>query len=147
MAANDWSSQLAVTKKNGTQNLSRTRRRAGVSEQAKLATTVRHAIQSQLATPSAHSMIVVVAENLSINVRTLQRRLASAGTSFRDLLSECRRQKALRELAESDRPVGDVSLRLGYSDPAHFARAFRRWTGSTPIEYRRSAWRQDDNSP
>ena len=85
--------------------------------------------------------IAAVAARLRMNIRTLQRHLEHAGIPFRSLLSECRQQRAFRELREGNRPIREVASRLGYSDPAHFARAFRRWTGRSPSEYRRQVTR------
>lgn len=79
--------------------------------------------------------ILAVATRLSVNVRTLQRRLAHVSSNFRTLLDECRRQQAERQLEHTDLSVSEVSRRLGYSDPAHFVRAFRRWTGQTPTRF------------
>ena len=94
------------------------------------------AITQLLASPSDTPSIQGVATLLQIQVRTLQRRLGSSGLQFRALLSECQRRQALKELGSAELQVKDVASRLGYSDPAHFARAFRRWTGRSPIEFR-----------
>ncbi len=80
--------------------------------------------------------IVDVAADMSLNVRTLQRRLATEGAPFRTLLDQCRRERALKEIARGHRSVGEISALLGYSDPSHFVRAFHRWTGDTPTHYR-----------
>ena len=80
-----------------------------------------------------------VAAQLSVTVRTLQRRLKAGGISYRDLLGECQRRIALEELSRDELTIREVAIGLGYSDPAHFVRAFRRWTGCSPIEYRREA--------
>ena len=113
------------------------RRPASNSSAARFAATVKASILDMLAEPDPDPTIVAIANQLSLNVRTLQRRLESAGVPFRDLLSECRRERALRELSDGKRSISEVSVSLGYTDPAHFARAFRRWTGKSPIEYRR----------
>lgn len=76
-------------------------------------------------------------QTLGISPRSLQRRLAARGTSFEALLDQWRQGRARHYLAESPLPVGSVARALGYSDPAHFVRAFRRWEGLTPM-----AWRQ-----
>ncbi len=94
------------------------------------------AITQLLASPGDTPSIHGVAALLQIQVRTLQRRLGSSGLQFRTLLSDCQRRQALRDLGSADLHVKDVASRLGYSDPAHFARAFRRWTGRSPIEIR-----------
>lgn len=80
--------------------------------------------------------IVDVAADMSLNVRTLQRRLAASGVPFRTLLDECRREHALRDVQSGRLSISDISTRLGYSDPSHFVRAFRRWTGAAPTRYR-----------
>ena len=110
----------------------------GRCSKRKFEAAVRHAISLLLAEPQPSPTIVAVADQLSMNVRTLQRRLESVGIPFRELLSDCRQRLARGELSGSDDPIAELSIRLGYSDPAHFARAFRRWTGSSPVEYRRA---------
>lgn len=77
-----------------------------------------------------------VAASLSMNVRTLQRHLAAWGVTFEQLLDDLLFHTAMIELREAGRSVTDVAFDLGYSDSAHFTRAFRRWTGYTPREYR-----------
>lgn len=79
-----------------------------------------------------------VAACLELNVRALQRQLGKRQLTFRGLLDECRRKRAVDELVSARLPIAVVANRLGYSDPAHFARAFRRWTGRTPSDYRKA---------
>lgn len=83
--------------------------------------------------------ILEVAVALSMGVRTLQRRLARNSLTYRELLERCRHQLAEDQLRASAASVAEISRRLGYSDPAHFVRAFRRWTGRTPSRYRSEA--------
>jgi AraC-like DNA-binding protein len=71
--------------------------------------------------------------------RTLQRRLAEAGTSFVAELERHRARRAREMLAEGRLSVGEIAFALGYSEPSTFHRAFRRWTGTTPAEFRREA--------
>ena len=82
--------------------------------------------------------IAYVAERLSMHVRTLQRRLADEQLVFRELLGECRRRRATEALLAGELSIAAIAARLGYSDAAHFARAFRAWTGHTPSSYRRA---------
>ncbi len=70
------------------------------------------------------------------SARTLQRRLRSAGLTYGHLVAEARRASAEQLLADRSRTIADVARRLGYSDPAHFTRAFQRWTGVTPRAFR-----------
>ena len=72
------------------------------------------------------------------SVRTLQRRLAERGTSYSQLLEELRHDLALYLLRDPDLQASEISRELGYRDPAIFTRAFRRWTGQTPSQYRRT---------
>lgn len=69
--------------------------------------------------------------------RTLQRRLSEAGLSYRDLLRSALQRRAVRLLRQSDRSIGEISSMLGYDDPAHFSRAFERWSGIPPTHWRR----------
>ena len=82
--------------------------------------------------------IDLVADALGTSVRTLQRRLADAGASFKTLLDRSRLAAAVHVLQHTDAKVVDIALDLGYSEHAHFSRAFRRWMGLTPREYRRA---------
>lgn len=95
-------------------------------------------IDSFLADGCGVPTIAYVAERLSMHVRTLQRRLAAEQLVFRDLLGDSRRRRAVEALSAGHQSIAAIASRLGYSDPAHFARAFRAWTGRTPSSYRRT---------
>ncbi|WP_245444129.1 AraC family transcriptional regulator [Bradyrhizobium sp. Y36] len=69
--------------------------------------------------------------------RTLQRRLGDAGLSYSDLLRNALQRRAVRLLCQTDRSIGDIASTLGYDDPAHFSRAFERWSGIAPTRWRR----------
>ena len=97
---------------------------------------VKRLITALLAGGSGVATIDRVAERMATSVRTLQRRLRAAGLTYSDLVQEARRAAAQRMLAERRTGIGDVARALGYSDPAHFTRAFQRWTGSTPRDFR-----------
>ena len=85
--------------------------------------------------PSGIFELTAVARDLGTSPRQIQRELAAEGTSFRDVFSDVRRKLALHYLARGHASASDVALLLGYSEPAAFHRAFRRWTGKTPAEY------------
>jgi AraC-like DNA-binding protein len=70
-------------------------------------------------------------------VRTLQRQLAEAGITHEALVGRARYATAAAVLEETDLKILEIALDLGYSDHAHFTRAFRRWAGCSPQEYRR----------
>ena len=71
-----------------------------------------------------------------MTVRTMHRHLDDAGTSFRNIRDELLRQRAEALLLERRVPIGEVSYLLGYAEPSNFHRAFRRWTGFAPAEWR-----------
>jgi AraC-like DNA-binding protein len=77
-----------------------------------------------------------VARALAISTRSLQRRLAAAGVTYQDLLDQTRREAANRYLRVATFSIGDVAYLLGYSEAAAFHRAFKRWTGMGPQEFR-----------
>lgn len=78
-----------------------------------------------------------VATALNMTPRTLRRRLAGLGTSFQQIMDELRRNIAVDKLLHSSISVEELAATLGYTDPSNFGRAFHRWTGLSPREYRR----------
>jgi AraC-like DNA-binding protein len=84
--------------------------------------------------PSIHR----TADILGVSVRTLQRHLAAAGCTHESLVGQARFATAASLLEETNSKILDIALDLGYSDHAHFTRAFRRWSGHSPQEYRRA---------
>lgn len=81
--------------------------------------------------------IAAVANDLSIGERTLQRRLFEHGTTFSDLLSETRRERAVSLLGQPDQSIAEIAFLTGYSERSAFDRAFKKWTGLTPLKYRK----------
>ena len=77
-----------------------------------------------------------VACELNMSGRTLRRRLAASGVSFEALVENVRKTRALSLLTHSDVAVERVAVETGYSDVRNFRRAFKRWTGVSPSEYR-----------
>lgn len=77
-----------------------------------------------------------VAQQLSLSPRTLQRKLQELGTSHNDLLDQLRHELAIRYLREREMAICEVAYLLGFSEPSSFHRAFKRWTGVTPREFR-----------
>ena len=80
-----------------------------------------------------------IARQMGMSERTLQRRLSAEGTTFNGLLEDARRTLAVSYLADRKLAAYEVSFLLGYSEPATFFRAFKRWTGKTPQQYRATA--------
>jgi AraC-like DNA-binding protein len=83
--------------------------------------------------------IRATAAALGMSVRTLQRHLTSAGTTHESMVGQARFTTAAALLRNTDANILDIALDLGYSDHAHFTRAFRRWAGCSPQEFRRRA--------
>lgn len=86
--------------------------------------------------PYSHPTRERVAKRLSMSARTLQRRLSDWGITFEELVDEYRRARALILLKRADHSILEIAYSLGYSDPAHFSRAFRRWTGTSAKSWR-----------
>jgi len=105
-----------------------------MTSQSSLAERVREEIAEGFLAGSAREG--AVAQRLAMTVRTMHRRLDEAGTSFRKLRDELLRERAEQLLGERRVPIGEVSYLLGYREPSNFHRAFRRWTGLTPAEWR-----------
>ncbi len=82
--------------------------------------------------PSAEKVAALV----GTSSRTLKRRLEREGLSYSDLVDRVRYNLARRMLQDSDVKMIEISYALGYSDPSHFARGFRRMTGVSPSDYR-----------
>src|SRR6266849_6551672 len=78
----------------------------------------------------------MLARRLATTPRTLQRRLARAGTSFDALRDDARKQAAELYLADTTLTITEVAYLLGYSEPTAFHRAFKRWRGTTPQAFR-----------
>ena len=88
--------------------------------------------------PSGYVSEETVAEALHISLRTLQRKLSEAGTTYKQLLDETRRALAAQYIKNSALSLSDITYLLGFSEPSNFSRAFKRWMGTSPSEYRSS---------
>ena len=77
-----------------------------------------------------------VAKRLGIAPRTMHRRLVENGSTFRKVKDELLKRRAETLLLEERVSLGEICYLMGYSEPANFHRAFRRWTGLTPSKWR-----------
>jgi AraC-like DNA-binding protein len=102
---------------------------------AMLVFQVRAAIERELLS-LGHPNIETVSRALATSPRTLQRRLLEDGTSFRFAVEEVRAALARHYLDEGQLALHDVAFRLGYAEVSAFLRAFKRWTGITPTQFR-----------
>lgn len=82
--------------------------------------------------------IKVICEEVGVSESTLRRRLLEKGVSYQHLLDSTRHELAISLLRETTFPLCEISARLGFSEQSAFQRAFKRWTGSTPLSYRQS---------
>lgn len=78
------------------------------------------------------------AERLAMSPRTLIRRLVAEGVTYQSLLDESKSEMACWLLKNTKQPMSAIAERLGFVDDTNFSRSFRRWRGSTPLEYRKS---------
>ena len=100
-----------------------------------LTSKVKQSIQKQLADGITRQDMV--AEDLGMTSRTLQRKLSQEGVSYQKLLDEVRQQIAEDYLQNTDMSIPDIALRLGYSETTSFHRKFKAATGKTPGDFRR----------
>lgn len=93
--------------------------------------------------PASWPSLPELARQLNLSEATLRRRLDLDGSSYRAILDDLRRDMAIGLLADSQTSLADIAAMLGFSEASAFHRAFRKWTGSRPGEYRRpqSGWK------
>jgi AraC-like DNA-binding protein len=99
---------------------------------AKIRARLRQALPDEL--PDLESM----AYELHTTPATLRRRLQDEGESYQSIKDQLRRDLAITYLSHSERSVMDIALELGFAEPSAFHRAFKKWTGASPGEHRRS---------
>ena len=81
---------------------------------------------------------VKVSEELNMSRRTLLRRLKAENTTFIEILTEVRRELAMKYIRDSHLTLTELSFQLGFSEMSSFSRAFKSWTGQAPAAYRKS---------
>ncbi|XCF07276.1 helix-turn-helix domain-containing protein [Tamlana crocina] len=82
--------------------------------------------------------IAQVGEYLGVSARTLKRRLAERNLTFRELIQKNQQETATLLLSNSSQSVGEIAFLTGFSEQSAFNRAFKRWTGQAPNEYRKT---------
>jgi AraC-like DNA-binding protein len=97
----------------------------------------RSEVERAMASAPEHASAEHVARALHVSVRTLQRRLVVAGTTFREVADRVRGELAQEHLVDPRTSITEVAYLLGFSDETSFNRAFRRWTGESPGRWRR----------
>ena len=98
-----------------------------------------NAIRQIIKTYSINKNISIeeVANIVDISVRTLQRRLAENNLTFNELHNEAKFMHARERLHDRSVSIKEIARTLGYSDTAHFTRAFHHWSGVSPSDYRK----------
>jgi AraC-like DNA-binding protein len=81
----------------------------------------------------------VIANELNMSPRTLQRKLQEEGTSYSEVLSETRQTFALRLIQDRELSLSDITYLLGFSEVSSFSRSFKSWTGKSPRDWRRES--------
>lgn len=99
-----------------------------------VAERVSQALARNLA--AAAPTVEQVATELALSARSLHRQLAAEGTSYQRLLDDVRCSEAIRQTLDDDRPLKAIAAAVGFADPRAFRRAFRRWTGTSPQQFR-----------
>ena len=79
-----------------------------------------------------------IAKKMRLSPRTLQRRLKEQGMGFKNLIDDTRRRFAINYMKDRNHSLTQIAFLLGYSEVSAFNRAFKRWTDSTPLRYRRN---------
>ena len=108
-------------------------------EMQDLVREVRRLIVERL--PRGSANIDAIADELNMGSKTLERRLAGRSQSFSALLDETRCKAAKHYLEETDMRLSQVAYMAGYTEAAALVRAFKRWTGATPMQFRDAAGR------
>lgn len=87
--------------------------------------------------PSGNITEEEVAKSLNMSIRTMQRKLKVLDQSYKQIMDDTRRELALEYVRQADVPVTTITFMLGFSEPANFTRAFKRWTGQSPSDFRK----------
>jgi len=105
-------------------------------EKHNITNQIRSTVIEQL--PSGVPSQENIASQLHQSVRSLQRRLKEEGTTFKQLVDQVRQELAKQYLKEHQRSIGEITYMLGFTEPSNFTRAFKRWVGVSPQQFRES---------
>ncbi len=100
----------------------------------KIAADVEKLIRDAL--PSGIPGIAQIGAHMGMSSRTLTRRLSESGLTFRDLVRQTQEKISKDLLRNSSSTIGEIAFQTGFSEQSAFSRAFKRWTGRSPLEYR-----------
>jgi AraC-like DNA-binding protein len=107
-------------------------------EKLERAKSMRGRVESLLAPllPTGDATMEAIAKQLGLSRQSLFRKLRAEGVTFEEVLDGLRHTLALRYLNGEALSVKETAFRLGFSEPASFSRAFKRWTGTSPLAVR-----------
>ncbi|MEQ8881522.1 MAG: helix-turn-helix domain-containing protein [Cyclobacteriaceae bacterium] len=88
--------------------------------------------------PSGIPSIIQVADYLGMSARTLKRRLSDKGITFRDYVQQIQQEVATDLICSSARSMAEIAFQTGFSEQSAFNRAFKRWTGQSPVDFRKN---------
>ena len=88
--------------------------------------------------PSGNVSDNLIAKELNLSERSLQRKLKERGTTFRTVLDNVREMAAIQYIKNPINTMSDIAFLLGFSEQSAFSRAFKKWTGTSPVKYRNS---------
>lgn len=91
------------------------------------------------ALPSGIPFAAEIGKHLGMSTRTLSRRLAEKGTTYRQLVQNTQQKISTELLKNSSATVSEIAFQTGFSEQSAFNGAFKRWTGLSPLEYRKSS--------
>ena len=97
---------------------------------------VRQWLEQKIKQGNYQATLKEAANNFSLSQQVLHRRLQAEDTSFKDIKMQTRRDIAINLLFADKYKVEEIATRVGFSEPSAFIRAFKSWTGSTPLQYR-----------
>lgn len=102
---------------------------------SQIALDVQELIKDAL--PSGIPSIKIIGAHMGMSNRTLTRRLAEDGVTYRDLIRKTQESVSKSLLSKTDRSMGEIAFAAGFSEQSAFSRAFKRWTGISPVEFRK----------
>lgn len=111
----------------------KTNRQCTIKSSKNLSTQVEKIIYND---PICYRHMINVAKLLNVSTRTLLRRLEADGTNFKKVRDQALFRRAIDELTLENMSATEVASHLAFSDPAHFTRAFTRWSGTTPCAFK-----------
>lgn len=103
----------------------------------KFTQTVRKLIKDLFVQQVEPPTLEQISDRLRFNTQALRRRLKDEGTSFHDIKAQVRRDIAIYHLGDPDTSIERIALFAGYTEPSAFIRAFKGWTGFTPLQFRK----------